>query len=158
VVTIALDLVWAVWVGVAAAILLFLYRVSRSIVRRTYRGDAVRSKRMLDRRLTEFLAEAGPRIVVFELESPIFFGTAEKLARQVEADVRNDTTFVILDLRRVNELDTTGAAVLVQLAGRLRAAGTQLLLSHLEDNPLAVTPPPDPPLPPTPEAPSPPSA
>src|SRR5262252_7062945 len=71
VVTIALDLVWAVSVGVAAAILLFLYRVSRSIVRRTYRGDAVRSKRMLDRRLTEFLAEAGRRIVVFELEGPI---------------------------------------------------------------------------------------
>src|SRR5262245_19919284 len=108
---------WAVSIGVGVAITLFFYRMSRSIVRRTYRGDAVRSKRMLEPRLTEFLAEAGHRIVVFELEGPIFFGTAEKLARQVEADVRNDTTFVILDLRRVNEPDTTGAAVLVQLAG-----------------------------------------
>jgi MFS superfamily sulfate permease-like transporter len=137
-VTIALDLVWAVSVGVGVAILLFLYRLSRSIVRRTYRGDAVRSKRMLEPRLTEFLAEAGRRIVVFELEGPLFFGTAEKLARQIETDVRNDATFVILDLRRVNELDSTGAAILVQLARRLRAAGTHLLLSHLEDNPLAV--------------------
>src|SRR5262245_40372311 len=138
VVTIALDLVWAVSVGVAAAILLFLYRVSRSIVRRTYRGDAVRSKRMLDRRLTEFLAEAGRRIVVFELEGPIFFGTAEKLARQIEAAAKTDAAFVILDLRRVNEVDGTGASILAQTARRLRAEGRHLLLSHLEDNALAV--------------------
>jgi len=139
VVTIALDLVWAVSVGVAAAILLFLYRVSRSIVRRTYRGDAVRSKRMLDRRLTEFLAEVGRRIVVFELEGPIFFGTAEKLARQIEAAAKTDAAFVILDLRRVNELDSTGATVLMQAARRLRGEGRHLLLSHLEDNASAVS-------------------
>src|SRR5262245_10643700 len=138
-VTIALDLVWAVSVGVATAIVLFLYRMSRSIVRRTYRGDAVRSKRMFDRRLTEFLAEAGRRIVVFELEGPIFFGTAEKLARQIEAAVKTDATFVILDLRRVNELDTTGAAVLMQTARRLRGDGRHLLVSHLEDNAPAVS-------------------
>src|SRR5262249_33674927 len=110
-----------------------------SIVRRTYRGDAVRSKRMLDRRLMEFLTEAGRRIVVFELDGPIFFGTAEKLARQIETAVRTDATFVILDLRRVNELDTTGAAVLMQTARRLRRDGRHLLLSHLEDNASAVS-------------------
>jgi sulfate permease, SulP family len=139
VVTIALDLVSAVSTGVAAAILLFLYRMSRSIVRRTYRGDAVHSKRMLDRRLTEFLAQAGRRIVVFELEGPIFFGTAEKLARQIEAEVSTEATFVILDLRRVNELDSTGAAVLMQTVRRLRSGGRHLLLSHLEDNAAAVS-------------------
>jgi MFS superfamily sulfate permease-like transporter len=138
-VTIALDLVWAVSVGVAVAIFLFLYRMSRSIVRRTYRGDAVRSKRMLEPRLTEFLAEAGRCIVVFELDGPVFFGTAEKLAREIEAAVRNDARFVILDLRRVNELDSTGAAILVQTARRLRSDGKHLLFSHLENNMLAVS-------------------
>src|SRR5262249_21611329 len=92
-----------------------------------------------DRRLTEFLAEAGRRIVVFELEGPIFFGTAEKLARQIEAEVKTEATFVILDLRRVNELDSTGAAVLMQTARRLRGDGRHLLLSHLEDNAPAVS-------------------
>ena len=138
-VTIALDLVWAVSVGVAVAIFLFLYRMSRSIVRRAYRGDAVRSKRMLEPRLTEFLAEAGRRIVVFELDGPIFFGTAEKLAVEIEAAVRAEATFVILDLRRVNELDSTGAAILLQTARRLRSEGKHLLLSHLEANALAVS-------------------
>jgi sulfate permease, SulP family len=138
VVTIALDLVWAVSVGVVVAVALFLYRMSRSVVRRTYRGDAVHSKRILEPRLTEFLAEAGRRIVVFELEGPIFFGTGEKLARQIEAEVGADATFVILDLRRVNELDSTGANILLQTARRLRGEGRHLLLSHLDRNALAV--------------------
>jgi len=38
----------------------------------------------------------------------------------------------------VNELDGTGAAVLAQTARRLRADGRRLLLSHLEDNVVAV--------------------
>lgn len=137
-VTIALDLVWAVSIGVTVAVVLFLFRMSRSIVRRTYRGDVVRSKRMREPRLTEFLAAAGHRIVVFELEGPIFFGTAEKLAREIDAAVRADTVFVILDLRRVNELDSTGAAILLQTARRMRTDGKSLLMAHLEDNAPAV--------------------
>ena len=138
-VTVALDLVWAVSIGVAVAILLFLHRMSRSIVRRTYRSDVVRSKRMREPRLMEFLASAGRRIVVFELDGPIFFGTAEKLARQVESDATADVAFVILDLRRVNELDSTGASILAQTARRLRAEDRHLLLTHLEDSAPAVS-------------------
>lgn len=138
-VTIVLDLVWAVSIGVGISILLFLYRMSRSIVRRRYRGDTARSKRMREPRLMEFLASAGRRIVVFELEGPIFFGTAEKLARQIESQATGDDAFVILDLRRVNEVDGTGASILAQIAKRLRAEGRHLLLSHLEDNALAAS-------------------
>ena len=137
-VTIVLDLVWAVSIGVAISILLFLYRMSRSIVRRSYRADTARSKRMREPRLMEFLASAGHRIVVFELEGPIFFGTAEKLARQIESEAIADVAFVILDLRRVNDLDGTGASILAQTAKRLRAEGRHLVLSHLEDNTPAV--------------------
>lgn len=138
-VTVALDLLWAVSIGVAIAVLLFLYRMSRSIVRRTYRADAVRSKRMREPRLMEFLATAGRRIVVFELHGPVFFGTAEALARQIEGEATVGVAFVILDLRRVNELDSTGASILAQTATHMRARGCYLLISHLEDSPGAVS-------------------
>jgi len=138
VVTIVLNLVWAVSIGVAISVLLFLYRMSRSVVRRSYRADTARSKRMREPRLMEFLASAGRRIVVFELEGPIFFGTAEKLAREIESEAAADAAFVILDLRRVNELDGTGASIVAQTARRLRVDGRHLLLSHLEDNVLAL--------------------
>src|SRR5262249_26010754 len=81
---------------------------------------------------------AGRRVLVFELDGAIFFGTAEKLAREIESEATADVAFVILDLRRVNELDGTGAAILAQTATRLRVEGRHLLLSHLEDNALAV--------------------
>ena len=137
-VTIALDIVWAVSIGVAVSILLFLYRMSRSIVRRSYRADTARSKRMREPRLMEFLTTAGRSIVIFELDGPIFFGTAETLARQIEREAGADVGFVILDLRRVNELDGTGAAILAHTARRLRAEGRHLLLCHVEDNALAL--------------------
>jgi anti-anti-sigma regulatory factor len=65
-------------------------------------------------------------------------GTAERLARQVDAAVQGDVLFVVLDLRRVNELDSTGAAIVLQAAARLRAEGVELLLAHLGENTPAV--------------------
>jgi MFS superfamily sulfate permease-like transporter len=138
-VTIALNLVAAVAVGVAIAVASFLLRMSRSVVRRSYRGDVVRSKRMRDPELMEFLAREGRRIVVFELEGALFFGTAEDLAARIEACGRDGAAIVILDLRRVNDIDTTGARILLQVHDTLRRAGQRVLLSHADDNPAVAT-------------------
>ena len=135
-VTIVYNLVAGVAVGMAVAVLFFLLRMSKSVVRRTYRGDVVRSRRTRDPRLMELLSGEGRKIVSFELEGPIFFGSAEYLAAQVEAALRQETSYVLLDLKRVNELDNTGARVLQQLHGRLAREGKQLVVSHAQDNPL----------------------
>jgi sulfate permease, SulP family len=135
-VTIVYNLVAGVAVGMAVAVLFFLLRMSKSVVRRCYRGDVVRSRRTRDPRLMELLSGEGRKIVTFELEGPIFFGTAEYLASQVEAALRQETSCVVLDLKRVNELDSTGARVIQQLHGRLACEGKRLLVSHAQDNPL----------------------
>jgi SulP family sulfate permease len=128
------DPVVGVGMGVTVAVLFFLVRMSRSVVRRTYHGDAVRSRKARDPKLSEVLAAHGRRIVVFELEGPIFFGTAENLATRVEAAAREGARLVVLDLRRVNEVDTTGARILIQIHERLRREGGHLLFSHAEDS------------------------
>jgi SulP family sulfate permease len=128
------DPVVGVGMGVAVAVLFFIIRMSRSVVRSTYHGDAVRSRKARDPRLMELLAAHGRRIVVFELDGPIFFGTAENLASRVEAVAREGATLVVLDLRRVNELDTTGARILIQIHDRLKRQGGRLLCSHPHDN------------------------
>jgi MFS superfamily sulfate permease-like transporter len=133
------DPVVGVGMGVAVAVLFFLVRMSRSVVRRSYHGDAVRSRKARDPRLAEILAAHGRRIVVFELEGPIFFGTAEDLAIRVEAATREGARQVVLDLRRVNEVDTTGARILIQMHERLRQQGGHLLFSHPHDSPLVST-------------------
>jgi SulP family sulfate permease len=135
-VTIVYNLVAGVAVGMAVAVLFFLLRMSKSVVRRVYRGDVVRSRRTRDPRLMELLSVEGRRIVAFELEGPIFFGTAEYLAAQIETALQEATSYVVLDLKRVNELDSTGARVIQQLHGKLGREGKRLLLSHAQDNPL----------------------
>jgi sulfate permease, SulP family len=135
-VTIVYNLVAGVAVGMAVAVLFFLLRMSKSVIRRTYRGDVVRSRRTRDPRLMELLSGEGRKVVTFELEGPIFFGTAEYLAAQVETALRQETSYVVLDLKRVNELDSTGARVIQQLHGKLARDGRRLLVSHAQDNAL----------------------
>lgn len=134
-VTIALNLMAAVAVGVALAVASFLLRMSRSVVRRSYRGDVVRSHRTRAPALMEALTREGRRLVVFELDGPIFFGTAEDLANRVEAILREDVLVVILDLRRVNDVDSTGGRIVAQVCDRVRREKKHLLLSHPEAHP-----------------------
>ncbi len=133
------DPVVGVAMGVAVAVLFFIVRMSRSAVRRTYHGDAVRSRKARDPKLADILAAHGRRIVVFELEGPIFFGTAEDLATRVEAAATGGADHVVFDLRRVNELDTTGARILIQIHERLKRQGRRLLFSHAHDSYLVST-------------------
>lgn len=128
------DPVVGVGMGVALAVLFFIVRMSRSVVRRTYYGDAVRSRRARDPRLMELLAAHGRQIVVFELEGAVFFGTAEDLASRAEAAARDGGVYVVLDLKRVNDLDSTGARILLQISDRLKLQRGRLLLSHPHDN------------------------
>src|SRR5262245_38708625 len=128
---VAVNLVVAVGVGVVVAILSFLFRMSRSVVRRAHYGDTIRSRRSLEPRLAEVLAAEGRKILVLELQGPLFFGTAEDLARRIEL-LADGIVHVILDLKRVNEIDSTGARILLQIHARLAKEGHHLLLSHIE--------------------------
>ncbi|PYM71928.1 MAG: hypothetical protein DME10_14395 [Candidatus Rokuibacteriota bacterium] len=130
------DPVVGVGMGVALAVLFFLIRMSKSVVRRTYHGDVVRSRKARDPKLMELLGAHGRQIVVFELEGPIFFGTAEDLATRAEDPAAGNGCCVVLDFKRVNELDSTGARILVQINDRLKKRGGCLLLSHAHDNAL----------------------
>jgi MFS superfamily sulfate permease-like transporter len=131
VVAIAVDLFLAVAIGAGVAVLFFILRMSRNVVRRAYYGDAVHSHKTRDRRLMDVLQEHGRQILVLELEGPIFFGTAEALANRVEAATVAGASFVVLDLKRVNEIDATGTRILLQIHRTLAQEGRHLLLSNL---------------------------
>ena len=128
------DPVVGVGMGMALAVVFFLVRMSKSVVRRSYHGDVVRSRKARDPRLMGLLAARGRQIVVFELEGPIFFGTAEDLATRAEEPEAGAGGYVVLDFKRVNELDSTGARILVQINDRLKKRGGCLLISHAHEN------------------------
>ena len=135
VVAIALDIVIAVVIGLAVTILFFLFRMSKSVIRRAYRCDEVHSRKTREPALMDILAAHGAKILVLELEGPIFFGTAENLAAHLESVGEDDVSYVILDLKRVNEIDSTGAKTLLSAHDRLTREGKHLLVSSIPEQP-----------------------
>jgi sulfate permease, SulP family len=135
VVAVALDIVVAVVIGVAVTIMFFLFRMSKSVIRRSYRCDVVHSRKTREPALMNVLTEHGARILVLELEGPVFFGTAENLAAYLESAWADNVSYLILDVKRVNEIDSTGAKVLLLAHDRLTKEGKYLLLSSVPEQP-----------------------
>jgi glutaminase len=94
----------------------------RSVVRRTLRGDEMTSNRV--RPISQEDAIAGLRrsIGVYELQGDLFFATADKVHRDVVADI-DDVDFVVIDLTHVTSFDEPAVAVLNQLADQLAESG-----------------------------------
>jgi SulP family sulfate permease len=107
-------------------------RMSRSIVRREYWGDNHRSRRARDAGESALLGGHGRAILMLVLEGPVFFGSADSLTDRIEAASVQGARYVILDMKRVNDLDSTGARLLLQAHERLKARGVRLLLASVD--------------------------
>jgi MFS superfamily sulfate permease-like transporter len=121
-VSVTINIVLAVFIGIAIAVFLFVVSMSRSVVRRTYRCGATRSRRSRTADELALLGERGEKVLVMELQGALFFGTGERLAKEIdEAMAAEDTRYVILNLRRINEIDSTGALALLEINAMLAA-------------------------------------
>lgn len=126
----AADVLVALGVGMGLSVMVYLRRAAVSVVRRAYYGDRVHSHTGRSGADMERLERHGASTAVMELHGPVFFGSAENLAREAETMmVRSDT--LILDLSRVNDVETTGVLVLRRLDERLSRDGKTLLLTGL---------------------------
>ena len=123
------QIVLAVMLGVALSTIAFAWRMSRSIVRHAYRGDVAHSRKTRDSVQTAVLARHANSIAVFELDGALFFGTAEKLVLHIESLIEDRPECVILDLRRIHDMDSTGARLLIQLNETLAASDCSLALA-----------------------------
>ncbi|HEY2212089.1 MAG TPA: SulP family inorganic anion transporter [Bradyrhizobium sp.] len=124
--SIAINVVLAVFIGIVLAVLLFVVRMSRSNIRRLYRCDAVRSRRYRDPAEMELLHVQGASVLVIELQGALFFGSAERLAQIVDRETVRGTAALLLDLRRVTEIDSTGGRILGDIDAALGARGVKL--------------------------------
>ena len=124
----------AVLMGFVVTIALFLLRISKSVIRREYTCDAIHSRKMRAPAHMAELAIHGQHITVIELEGPVFFGTSETLATRLDDLRTGHATHIIVDLKRVNEMDSSGARVILSGYDHLHQAGKQLLLSGAADH------------------------
>lgn len=129
-VTVTVDLMLAVAIGLVAACLLFVEKMSRSVIGSVHHGGEVRSRRLRSSEETGILDARGETVRVFGLQGPLFFGSADQLASAVEREGRG-ARFIVLEMRTVSEIDSSGARILLLMAETLQDEGRFLLLSHL---------------------------
>jgi glutaminase len=102
-------------------------------VRRNYRGTAVRSKRQRGSAEQSILDRKGQAICVYELQGNLFFGALEQLYRRLAAELET-IEYLILDFKRVMEIDECAKTLLVQLNDWLNTQGKKLIFAHLPES------------------------
>ncbi len=119
-ITVVSDLVHAVLIGLAAAALLALSRVSRAAQLQSVPLDR------LDHSEEEYQL-LSRHIVAYRIDGPLFFAAAHRFLLELTAVT--DVRVVVLRLSRITVLDTTGARMLADAISKLEHRGIIVLLS-----------------------------
>ncbi len=119
--------------GVLLSMLVFMRSVNRSLLRDRYGANQRPSRRIYLPEQEALLRQARSRVMVFELEGALFFGSATRLLGECES-LAPDCRCLVLDLRRVNTIDESGAMALQQLSADLKRRGVTLLLAGVVAN------------------------
>ncbi len=129
--TVLVSLMVAVGLGVLITAILFIRdQITRSVIKNKILGSQIHSKKVRTTDEIEHLEKEGHRIVVYQLDGSIFFGTADGLMKEIEKEIMN-AEIVILDFRLVKEIDLTGVQILRQVNDQLREKGKHLVLSYV---------------------------
>ena len=96
-ITVILDLMIAVGIGLIISALMFLRElIGAKVYKKKYRCENIHSKRIRTEQETAVLNEWGCKILVYELSGNLFFGTADKLSDDVQKEL--DGTQIVIDL------------------------------------------------------------
>jgi SulP family sulfate permease len=126
--TVFVDLVVAVNVGVIVAALLFMRRSADAVNVELYSDPA--------RDAAESPGSAvAPRegVLVYIIEGPLFFGAAEKL-EQALVHIRREARVLVLHLGRVPFVDATGLSAIEDMIADFRRRDATVMLTELRPN------------------------
>jgi SulP family sulfate permease len=133
--TVLIDLMVAIEVGVVLAALLFMNRMAN-----------VASAGFLKELPLEDDEEDGPRRVgaeeiprgveIFQVTGPFFFGAADKFKTAIRR-VEKTPKVLILRMRQVKAIDSTGLRILEDLCKKAKHEGTLLIMSGVHAQPMA---------------------
>jgi SulP family sulfate permease len=132
-VALTVGLIAASGVGVILSVLLFL--------REQVGGNVIRRKSFVGQRSSTWyrpenemriLEAKGDSAVIFELQGSLFFGTAQQLYRTLEPELTT-TSYMILDMQRVQSVDVTAAHTLNLVRDVLAERQVPLLMSNVRE-------------------------
>jgi len=102
-----------------------------TVVRLTYNGSQVQSKRLRRNSDLKYLQTQGNIIHVFRLQGDLMFGSTEAVMKVV-LDTLPDGNYFILDLKHVFEVDLAACQLLQKLTETLFHMGKTLLFTHTD--------------------------
>jgi SulP family sulfate permease len=133
--TILVDLTVAIEVGMVLAAFLFIRRMA-----------SVTNVSVITSQIREGLADGGAEelmdrrtvpkgVEVYEINGPFFFGAAQSF-KDALAQVAGNPKVLILRMRNVPAMDSSGVHTLVDVIRRARKGGTSVVLAGLHEQPL----------------------
>jgi SulP family sulfate permease len=137
--TVLIDLMVAIEVGVVLAALLFMHRMSNVASAEFLRQvpaseeddeDEVPGSRHVSAN------EIPPGVEIFQVSGPFFFGAADKFKSALRR-VEKTPKILILRMRQVKAIDSTGLRILEDLHGKTKHEGTLFIMSGVHSQPMA---------------------
>ena len=126
----------AVGIGMLAATVLFVFRVSRLdpvVGRSTVRDRRSRRSRSIPDQA--ILRKEGGRGKVYRLRGYLFFGSAYSLFRRLAEDLAaSRSVAIVLDLHQVSGFDFSAISSLCGFLRKAHAAGWQVILTGMQDH------------------------
>ncbi len=120
--TVLVDLVVAVNIGVILALLQFLRRMSATVDVVRQDGEPLRAELR-----ARGWPEPPPGLAVYSIEGPLFFGAVDNLERALR-QVGRDTRMLVIRLERVPFMDFTGIQALQEALHKLQQDKVRVLL------------------------------
>ena len=105
----------------------------RSVIRRDYRGDVVRSNRLRTPDERKVLAKEGRKVVVIEVQGALFFGSTEKLLRRI-TQLAAEARYIVVDFKRVHMADTSARKLISRATQSMAGGETELVFAAIADD------------------------
>jgi len=130
----AYSFLMALGFGILAAALIFIYSYSNTeIIRMRSTIASKRSRVERSDNASAILSEVGGQAVILELSGFVFFGTADRLAKQAEDELsqHSDIRYLLLDFTRVPGIDASAIASMENIIDDANRAGVSLVLTGI---------------------------
>ena len=128
VLTIVFDLVTAIAAGMTITVILFMKMVSEETEVKGWKYYCDENSEVTH------LRELPKSVRVYEINGPMFFGMTDRIT---DISVKEFTRYLIIRMRGVPSLDSSGMNALENLYEYCRENGVQLIISHANEQPMA---------------------
>jgi glutaminase len=105
----------------------------RSVIRREYRGDAVRSNHLRTPDERDVLDREGHKVAVLDAQGGLFFGSTEQLLRRI-MQLAAETSYIIVDFKHVHLADASARKLIARAARSLAGGQAELVFAAIADD------------------------